>query len=187
LHHRVCEGVNPHETVVVVKRILVPIDRSEYKEKIAAYAISLAKAWEAEMTVVHVVEPRHGLPNGVEAEAMEITKNVLGENHPDYATSLNNLAELYHTMGDYSKAEPLYQKALEITKNVLGENHPDYATSLNNLAMLYKNMGDYSKAEPLIQKALEIAKNVLGESLEEVNFRIFSLEIPTLRFKISST
>ena len=65
------EGVDAHETVVVVKRILVPIDRSGYKEKIAVYAISLAKLWGAEMTAVHVVEPRHGLPDGVEAEAKE--------------------------------------------------------------------------------------------------------------------
>ena len=41
------EGDDPHETIVVVKRILVPIDRSEYKKKIAEYAISLGKAWGA--------------------------------------------------------------------------------------------------------------------------------------------
>ena len=33
---------------------------------------------------------------------------MLGEKHPDYATSLNNLARLYQSMGDYAKAEPLY-------------------------------------------------------------------------------
>ena len=51
----------------------------------------------------------------------------LGENHPDYATSLNNLAVLYQARGDYAKAEPLHRQALEIRKRVLGENHPDYA------------------------------------------------------------
>jgi nucleotide-binding universal stress UspA family protein len=61
------EGVDPHKRVV--KRILVPIDRSEYKEKIASYAILLSKAWGAKMTAVHVVEPGHALPDGVEAEA----------------------------------------------------------------------------------------------------------------------
>ena len=66
---------------------------------------------------------------------------VLGENHPDYAISLNNLARLYKAMGDYAKAEPLYRQALEIRKRVLGENHPDYANSLNNLAMLYQAHG----------------------------------------------
>ena len=40
-------------------------------------------------------------------EALEIRQKVLGREHPDTATSLNNLAELYEAMGDYAKAEPL--------------------------------------------------------------------------------
>jgi tetratricopeptide (TPR) repeat protein len=59
-------------------------------------------------------------------ELCDTRKKVLGENHPDYATSLNDLAELYRNMGDYAKAEPLYQKALEIYKKAFGENHPVY-------------------------------------------------------------
>ena len=89
---------------------------------------------------------------------------MLGENHPDYAASLNNLAMLYQAMGDYAKAEPLFRQALEIRKKALGENHPDYATSLNNLAVLYQAMGDYAKAEPLYRQALEIQKQALGEN-----------------------
>ncbi len=79
-------------------------------------------------------------------KGMEIWGELLGENHPRYAHSLNNLAMLYQAMGDYAKAEPLFLQALEISKRALGENHPDYATSLNNLALLYKAMGDYAKA-----------------------------------------
>ena len=64
-------------------------------------------------------------------------EEALGEDHPDYATSLNNLAVLYQAMGDYARAEPLLRQAMEIRKQALGEDHPDYATSLNNLAGLY--------------------------------------------------
>ena len=74
-------------------------------------------------------------------QALEIRKKALGEEHPDYATSLNNLAALYHAMGAYDRAEPLYRQALEIRKKALGEEHPDYATSLNNLAALYRRDG----------------------------------------------
>jgi len=42
------------EAGVTVKKILAPIDRSKYKEKIIAYAISLGKAWGAEITAIHV-------------------------------------------------------------------------------------------------------------------------------------
>ena len=97
-------------------------------------------------------------------QALEIRKKVLGENHPEYATSLNNLASLYCAQGDYARVEPLYRQALEIRKKVLGENHPDYAMSLDNLALLYRDQGDYARAEPLCRQALEIRKKVLGEN-----------------------
>jgi len=50
--------------LVTVKKILTPIDRSGYKEKILAYAISLGKAWGAEVTVIHVIDPGRGVPGG---------------------------------------------------------------------------------------------------------------------------
>ncbi len=39
-------------------------------------------------------------------QALEIRRTALGEDHPDYATSLNNLAALYQAMGDHAAAYP---------------------------------------------------------------------------------
>ena len=39
---------------------------------------------------------------------------MLGPNHPDVATSLNNLARLYYAHGRYAEAEPLYKRSLGI-------------------------------------------------------------------------
>ena len=47
-------------------------------------------------------------------EARDITKKALGTEHPDYAQSLNNLAMLYRSMGEYAKAAPFFRKRLEI-------------------------------------------------------------------------
>ena len=47
-------------------------------------------------------------------KAIEIVRRERGPEDPDTATSLNNLAELYRVMGNYAKAEPLYQEALRI-------------------------------------------------------------------------
>lgn len=52
------------EALIAVKKILTPVDRSGYKEKILAYALSLGKAWGAELTVIHVIDPGHGVPGG---------------------------------------------------------------------------------------------------------------------------
>jgi nucleotide-binding universal stress UspA family protein len=49
---------------VAVKKILAPIDRSKYKEKIIAYAIYLGKLWGAEITAIHVIDPGRGIPGG---------------------------------------------------------------------------------------------------------------------------
>ncbi len=85
-----------------------------------------------------------------------------GEEHPDVATSLNNLAALYDSQGRYSEAEPLYLQALELRRRLLGEEHPDVATSLNNLGVLYANQGLYQQAEPLLEQALELRLRLLG-------------------------
>jgi len=61
----------------------------------------------------------------------------LGIDHPNIASSLNNLAFLYSSQGRYSKAESLYKRSLKINERQLGSNHPLVATSLNNLASLY--------------------------------------------------
>jgi tetratricopeptide (TPR) repeat protein len=94
--------------------------------------------------------------------ALEIWERVLEADHPDTATSLNNLAALYYNQGRYKEAEPLYKQALEIGERVQGADHPDTATSLNDLALLYWDQGRYEEAEPLYKRALEIWERVLG-------------------------
>ena len=94
--------------------------------------------------------------------ALAIREKILGAEHPDVATSLNNLAALYYSQGKYAQAEPLYQRALAIHEKVLGAEHPDVATSLNNLAELYYSQGKYTQAEPLYQRSMAIQEKVLG-------------------------
>ncbi|MBD2102058.1 FxSxx-COOH system tetratricopeptide repeat protein, partial [Leptolyngbya sp. FACHB-261] len=97
------------------------------------------------------------------AQALELRQRLLGQDHPDVATSLNNLALLYDSQGRYSEAEPLYLQALELRQRLLGQDHPDVATSLNNLALLYDSQGRYSEAEPLYLQALELRQRLLGQ------------------------
>ena len=97
-------------------------------------------------------------------KVVEIDKMALGENHPDYATSLAGMALVYSKIGDYSKAIEYETKAMEIRKNVLGKKHPDYAESLSGLAVFYNLLGDYSKAIEYEKQAMKIRKAALGES-----------------------
>ena len=61
-------------------------------------------------------------------KALGIREKVLGKEHPDVAQSLNNLAALYESQGNYGKAEPLYVRSLAILEKVLGKEHPSVAT-----------------------------------------------------------
>jgi tetratricopeptide (TPR) repeat protein/CHAT domain-containing protein len=95
-------------------------------------------------------------------ELVRIRQKVLGSDNPLTAESLNNLAELYVTMGDYVKAEPLLQEAVRIRQKVLRSEDSATVRTLGNLGVLYRKMGDYTKAEPLLKEALRISQKVLG-------------------------
>ena len=69
--------------------------------------------------------------------SLAIREKSLGPDHPDFARSLNNLAELYLNQGRYDEAGPLYERSLDIREKALGADHPDVAQSLNSLARAF--------------------------------------------------
>ena len=68
-----------------------------------------------------------------------LKENILGEKHPDTASSCNGLAVLYTRQGEYDKAEQLYLKAIDIAKIALGENHPTVKIYRSNLDKIKHN------------------------------------------------
>jgi tetratricopeptide (TPR) repeat protein len=94
--------------------------------------------------------------------ALAIREKVLGPEHPDTATSLNNLALLLQTKSDLAGARPLHERALVIREKTLGPEHPATAMSLNNLASLAQAEADLAGARPLFERALAIREKVLG-------------------------
>jgi len=88
--------------------------------------------------------------------ALTLRKESLGEKHPDYADSLNNLGLMCQTAGDDARAEDLIRQATEIWKEVLGEEHPNYAAGLKNLALIYHSLGDRGRAISVCRQVLEL-------------------------------
>lgn len=78
---------------------------------------------------------------------MEIGDAVLGPQHPDLATWLNNLATLVRDKGDPQAAEPLQRRAVSIGERVLGPSHPDLGAQVINLASLLNMQGKIPKCE----------------------------------------
>ena len=79
----------------------------------------------------------HGVHSVVKSQNIYIKiKNILGEEHPDVAACLNNLALLYRNQERYAEAEPLLQQALEIASKSLGVDHSRTQTIRKNLKSL---------------------------------------------------
>ncbi|MEH1920375.1 tetratricopeptide repeat protein, partial [Nostoc sp.] len=95
-------------------------------------------------------------------DCVNVCKALFAGDHPNVATSLNNLAGLYESQGRYSDAEPLYSDALAMRKRLFAGDHPNVASSLNNLAALYYSQGRYSDAEPLYSDALAMRKRLFA-------------------------
>lgn len=94
---------------------------------------------------------------------LAIAQKILGKEHLELATSLENLALLYQVQGNYQPVEPLLQRALVILEKVRGKEHPEIARILNNLAQVYQVQGNFQQAELLLQRSLLIAHKVLGK------------------------
>jgi tetratricopeptide (TPR) repeat protein len=60
---------------------------------------------------------------------------VLGEDHPDNATTYNNIGAVLYEKGDYDGAMVMYQKALAIQAVVLGDN-PSTAPTYHNIGQV---------------------------------------------------
>lgn len=94
------------------------------------------------------------------AESVLATRErILGPDHIDVVSALNELAILYHIKGQYAKAESAFQRSLAILEKMRGPESPDFANTLNNLADLYQDMGKYEEAVPLFQRSLMILEN----------------------------
>jgi tetratricopeptide (TPR) repeat protein len=111
--------------------------------------------------------------------AMEIRERILGPEHPDTLTSVNNLALLLYVKGDHAGAEPLNRRAHVARTRTLGPEHPDTLTSLSSMASLLSAIGDVAGAEPLYRRVLEVRERTLGpehpDTLTSVNNMAFLL------------
>jgi hypothetical protein len=61
---------------------------------------------------------------------------MLGLEHPDTLTSINNLAGVLNRQGKYKEAKAMHRQTQAISKKMLGPKHPLRLTSISNLALV---------------------------------------------------
>ena len=101
-------------------------------------------------------------------KAMAILERVLPPDHPDFATSLNNLAATYSALGDFRKALEYHLKSLSIFEKVLPSDHPHLATAYNNVGYTYGELGQYPQALDYIKKSLSIFEKSLPKGHPDI-------------------
>ncbi|MEM6436594.1 MAG: CHAT domain-containing tetratricopeptide repeat protein [Cyanobacteria bacterium P01_D01_bin.115] len=144
------------------------LERAAAPEEVAQNA-ALRQAVELTQQAIQLYQQgRYSEAEPLFQAALAISREQLGDRHPNVATSLNNLALLYTTQGRYDEAEVLYQDSLAIRREQLGDRHLDVANSLNNLASLYQDQGRYGEAESLYQDSIIITQGQLGDRHPEV-------------------
>ena len=94
---------------------------------------------------------------------METYKRILGPEHPNTLTSINNLAHCLGQLGRTGEALPLHRQAVETYKRILGPEHPNTLTSINNLAHCLDQFGHADEALPLYRQAVNACESVLGK------------------------
>ncbi len=112
--------------------------------------------------------------------ALAVSEKALGPDHPDTATSLNNLALLLWEQGHPESAQPLHERALTIREKALGPEHPATAESLNNLALDLHAQGDLVGARSLLERALEVRERALGQEHHVTAINLDNLAIVLL-------
>ena len=57
-------------------------------------------------------------------QVLDIREKELGPDHVDVAASLNNIAVLLKTSGQFEEAEEMYTRSIAIKEKALGPKHP---------------------------------------------------------------
>lgn len=107
--------------------------------------------------------------------ALDIRRQLFGEEHDEVAQSMGSLALLYNASGDRAQAEELAVQALSIRRRLLGDGHLDVAMCFNNLAYVLRDKGDHAAAEVAFRRALDIRRRLLGSDHPDVAILLYHL------------
>ncbi|KAK8097365.1 kinesin light chain [Apiospora sp. TS-2023a] len=95
-------------------------------------------------------------------QTLALRETVLGREHPDTLSSMNNLANVLKNQGKYVEAEEMHRRTLALRETVLSREHPDTLASMNNLAESLRQQGKYVEAEEMHRETLALRETVLG-------------------------
>jgi tetratricopeptide (TPR) repeat protein len=116
---------------------------------------------QGELAYTYLLSGQHQKAGPLYKESMTVLAKILGQDHPELATSWYQLGELQETLGEYDKAVSLYKKSLAILEQKRGPDHPVLANILNKLAALCMELEMEKQAVPLYERLVRIREKAL--------------------------
>ncbi len=93
---------------------------------------------------------------------LDLQQEHLGNEHPDVASTLNNLGIVLTHLGRYEEAVARYDQSLRLHEKLEGSEHPNVAFASHNLAVALRRMGKALEARAAFERALQIRRKALG-------------------------
>ena len=100
-------------------------------------------------------------------QTVQILTELLGLEHPDTLSTMDNLGLIYRQLGRVVEGARLQEELLERSTRVLGEEHPDTLRVMHNLGWTYLQLGRAVEAERLQEEVLEKRTGILGDEHPE--------------------
>src|SRR6266508_590527 len=106
---------------------------------------------------------QYQLARELHEQALVGRRRVLGDDHPDTLSTMNNLAVTQRALSDLQGARELHEQALVGCRRVLGDDHPDTLSTMSNLAVTQRALSDLQGARELHEQALVGCRRMLGD------------------------
>ena len=100
------------------------------------------------------------------------------ENHPDIASTYNNIGMIHFQQKDYEKALEYFEKTRKIEEHLLDQNHSSLATT-------YSNLGMVSTAQRRLKQAMKYHRHAL--TIRQRALCIQEISLPPNHPSIAST
>ena len=91
------------------------------------------------------------------------------DGHPEVATSLNNLGNIYLEQKEYEKAKYNFQQVLEIHQKFFPDDYPNTIKSIHGLVFVFELTGNHKESLARCQTAIEMGNRILSRILAASN------------------
>ncbi|NCR42499.1 MAG: tetratricopeptide repeat protein [Microcystis aeruginosa W13-11] len=136
----------------------IEVNKGNKEARLASLYASLAKIYKNRLLNLPLSDYRQEQQIAIEyyQKAIDLQKELNLE--LDLVASLDSLAGIYYSLGEYQKAIEFYQQSLAIFQEI--DDIKGVAYCYNNLGNIYNSLGEYQKAIEFHQQSLAIKREI---------------------------